>query len=233
VLLTLLPARAARPQAGWRDRPEVMIMPGEARAPGRPPRRLARRLASPSKLRRPADRIEAAIVVLLSAAFLAAVAAAPYLGERIYQWQRADAALLHPAVAVLSPGGPAGSYLVSVPTGRRGGAWAKEAAARWRAPDGQRRSGTLTTVTAPGIWGASAWARVRVWLTGSGDPAAPPGSRAGVIFAAVVLATAAACGAGMVLIICYWACRRALDRRRMAGWESAWALTGPRWTTRR
>jgi hypothetical protein len=50
---------------------------------------------------------------------------------------------------------------------------------------------------------------------------------------AVVLVIVAACGAGMVLIICYWACRRALDRRRLAGWESAWALTGPRWTTRR
>jgi hypothetical protein len=24
-----------------------------------------------------------------------------------------------------------------------------------------------------------------------------------------------------------------LDRRRLAAWESAWSLTGPRWTTRR
>jgi hypothetical protein len=200
-----------------------MIMPGEAWAPGRPPRRLARLLMRPNKLRRPADRIEAAIVILLSAAFLAVVAAAPYLGERIYQSQCTDVAQLHPAVAMLSPGGPAGSAR----------AWPKEAAARWRAPDGQRRSGTLTTVTAPGISGATAGARVQVWLTGAGDPAAPPDSRAGITFAAVVLAIAAACGAGMVLIICYWACRLALDRRRLAAWESAWALTGPRWTTHR
>jgi hypothetical protein len=43
-------------------------------------------------------------------------------------------------------------------------------------------------------------------------------------------------GAGMaavVLVICYWLGRLALDRRRLASWESAWALTGPRWTSRR
>jgi hypothetical protein len=44
-----------------------------------------------------------------------------------------------------------------------------------------------------------------------------------VIFAAVVIAMVAACGAGIVLIICYWLCRLALDRRRLA----------PGWTTRR
>ena len=43
----------------------------------------------------------------------------------------------------------------------------------------------------------------------------------------------AACGAGIALIVCYWLCRLVLDRRRLAAWESAWALTGPRWTTRR
>ena len=97
-------------------------MPGEARVLGRPLRRLARLLMSPNKLRRPTDRIEAAVVVLLSAAFLGAVAAAPYFGERLYQSQRADAAQLHPAVAVLAQGGSADSY------------WPGEAAARWRAP---------------------------------------------------------------------------------------------------
>lgn len=76
-------------------------MPGEAWAPGRPLRRLARRLVSPNKLRRPADRIEAAIVVLLSAAFLAAVAAAPYLGERIYRSQRPASAAVWPSRSVI------------------------------------------------------------------------------------------------------------------------------------
>ena len=37
--------------------------------------------------------------------------------------------------------------------------------------------------------------------------------------------------AGVALLIVYALARHALDRRRLAGWETAWARTGPRWTT--
>ena len=50
---------------------------------------------------------------------------------------------------------------------------------------------------------------------------------------AAIKGAAAAGGAGVALLICYVLCRLALDRRRLAAWESAWSLTGPRWTTRR
>jgi hypothetical protein len=40
-------------------------------------------------------------------------------------------------------------------------------------------------------------------------------------------------GLGVFLTLCYWLCRLVLDRRRLAGWESAWAKVGPRWTMRR
>jgi len=106
-------------------------------------------------------------------------------------------------------------------------------AARWQAPDGQRRSGFLTTMTAPGIWGAPAGARVQVWLTGSGEPQAPPSGPWEVGFVSVMIAIGAACCGGIVLIVCYWLCRRALDRRRLAAWASEWSVAGPRWTTRR
>ena len=124
--------------------------------------------------------------------------------------------------AVLSQSRPSDSYLAGYGV----------AAARWRVPDGQWRSGTLTTETAPGISGAPAGTRVRVWLTSSGDPAAPPGSQAGTVFTAVLFAIDGAGGAGIVMIICYWLCRLALDRRRLAAWESARARIGPLWTTR-
>jgi hypothetical protein len=74
--------------------------------------------------------------------------------------------------------------------------------------------------------------RVRVWLTASGDPASPP-SAIGAAVTAALIATAAWAGAGIVLVVCYLVSRVVLDRRRLAGWESDWALTGPRWTTRR
>ena len=91
----------------------------------------------------------------------------------------------------------------------------------------------LTTVTAPGITGAAAGARIPVWLGRSGQPVAPPGGQVAMIVNALAVGAAVAGGAGIALLICYALCRLALDRRRLAAWESAWSLTGPRWTTRR
>ena len=198
-------------------------MGATARAVRRPLRRATRLFIAPNKLRRPSDRIEAAVVVLLSVVFLAAVAAAPWLGVRVYQSQRADATGLHPAVAVLTQAGPGNGLLVT----------SGEAAATWRAPDGPRRSGTLTTTTAPGIWGAPAGAGVQVWLTGSGEPRDPPSGPWEVGFASAMVAVGAACCGGIVLLVCYWLCRLALDRRRLAAWASEWSVAGPRWTSRR
>ena len=198
-------------------------MDDTVRAVGGPLQRLARLFLSPNKLRRPSDRIEGAVVALLTAVFLAVLAAAPWFGVRFYQAQRADTAGLRPAVAVLTQAGPGDGLLVT------GG----EAAARWRAPDGQRRSGFLTTTTAPGIWGAPAGTRVRVWLTRSGQPGTPPSGSWEVGFASVMVAIGAACCGGIVLTACYWLCRLALDRRRLAAWASEWSVAGPRWTTRR
>jgi hypothetical protein len=198
-----------------------MVMPGKARAAGTLTR-LARLLVGRNELRRPCDRIEGAILLILLFAFGVAVAAASVLGTRIYHSQRSGAAGLRPAVAVLTRTGPGASL------GGDG-----QALARWRAPDGREVAGTLTLVTAPGIWDATAGARVPVWVTTAGEPAAPPASRVLMIFNASLVAIWAACGAGMALTCCYWLCRRAIDRRRLAAWESAWALTGPRWTSRR
>jgi len=198
-------------------------MAGEAGAAASPWRRLTRLLIGRNKLRRPADRVEGAIVLLLSAAFLTAVAVAPFFGAVIYHSQRAASAQLRPAVAVLSQNGPYDG----------GVSGDGQVAAHWRAPNGQQVTGLLTTETAPGIWGAPAGTRVDIWQTGSGEPTPPPPGATVVLFTAIVIAISAACGAGIALIICYWLCRLLLDRRRLAAWESAWALIGPRWTTRR
>jgi hypothetical protein len=202
--------------------PEVMIMPGEARASARPLPRLARLLMSRNDLRRPSDRIERAVLVTLAAAFLAAVVAASVVGAHMYNSQRATDARLRPAVAVLAQSGP---------TEILTGSW--QARARWRAPDGRPRAGYLTTLTAPGIWNAAAGTRVPVWLTSSGEPAAPPPGQMTIILNAFLIPFSGAGGVGIGLIICYRLCRLALDRWRLAAWESDWALIGPRWTSRR
>jgi hypothetical protein len=185
--------------------------------------RLVRWLVGRNALRRPVDRFEGAVLVTLSAAFLVAVAVASILGAHTYQSQRAASVGLRPTVAVLIQAGPFYSS----------GAQLGQTEARWRDPVGGEQSGVLTTVTTPGIIGAAAGARIPVWLNRSGQPVAPPGGPVAMIVNALALAAAVIGGAGIALLICYALCRLVLDRRRLAAWESAWSLTGPRWTTRR
>ena len=185
---------------------------------------LVRLLAGRNTLRRPVDRIEGAVLVALTAAFLVAVAVASVLGVRTYQSQRAASAGLRPVVAVLSHAGPV--FYDSL--AQRG-----QAEARWRDPGGSEQSGVLTTATAPGITGATAGARIPVWLDRSGQPVAPPGGHVAMIVNALAASAKVAGGAALTLLACYGLCRLVLDRRRLAAWESAWSLTGPRWTTRR
>jgi hypothetical protein len=202
-----------------------MNMSSRSRGPDRAPAltvRLARLAIGPNKLRRPCDRLEGFLILLLAAGFVACVALAPHFGERLYQAQQAHAAQLHPAVAVLTQAGPSDNYVTAV----------GEATARWRAPDGRQRDGVLSTIAAPAISGARTGTRVRVWLTSSGQPEAPPISAAESAFSAVVLTTGAVLGAAIALVISYWLGRLVIDRRRLANWTSEWSLTGPRWTTR-
>jgi hypothetical protein len=185
--------------------------------------RLARLLTGRNALRRPVDRIEGVVLVVLSAAFLAAVAFACIVGAHTYQSQRAATAGLRPAVAFLLQDGPAVGGL-----GRVG-----QAEAQWSDPGGGQQSGVLTTATAPDIAGAAAGTRIPVWLSRSGQPAAPPADQTVVIIYTLVAGAVVAALAWLALLLVYGLCRHALDRQRLAAWESAWARTGPTWTTRR
>jgi hypothetical protein len=174
-------------------------------------------------LRRPVDRLEGAVLMALTAVSGVAVAAAAILGTHTYQAQRAAADGVRPATAVLIERGPPAGSLPR----------AGQVQARWPLPGGGERSGLLSTATVPGIAGAAAGTRVPVWLNRAGQPAAPPSSPAVMIIYALVSGGAAAAIAGVVLLVVYAVSRYALDRRRLAGWEAAWARTGPAWTARR
>lgn len=119
--------------------------------------------------------------------------------------------------------------------GRRPGSLPRvgQAEARWRAPGGGERSGVLTTATAPGISGAAAGTRVAVWLNPTGQPGAPPPGQAVMIIYALITGGAVTAIAAVALLVAYALARHALDRRRLAGWEAAWARTGPSWTAQR
>lgn len=183
--------------------------------------RLARLLVGRNPLRRRYDRIEGAVLLTLSAAFLAAMAAASLIGTHSYQSHRAADARLRPATAILIRGGP---------DSRLTPPW--EATARWPAPGGRERSGLLTAVDVPAFTSTAVGTRVPVWLNRDDEPVAPPAGQFVIITGALFTAIVTAAGAALGLLICYLLCRVALDKRRLAAWETAWASTGPHWTRR-
>ena len=91
----------------------------------------------------------------------------------------------------------------------------------------------LTAVDAPAIPSTAVGARVAIWLNRDDEPAPPPRDQVVIITGALFTAIIIAAGAALGLLTCYLLCRAALDKRRLAAWESAWTSTGPRWTSRR
>lgn len=187
------------------------------------PLRMARLFACPNELRRSSDRIEAAVVAGLVAVFAAAAVIAALLAARVYRSDQAGAPTgLRLASAVLSaPGAVSDGSFLHQATAR----------ATWRLSDGASRSGTLTSELAPGLYGQAAGASVWVWLDRSGAPEPPPPGPFGMITSATLAGAAVIAGAVAALACGYRLCRRGLDRRRLARWSSAWAVTGPQWTS--
>jgi len=64
----------------------------------------------------------------------------------------------------------------------------------------------------------------------AGSPAHPPPSHRAVLARQATAAVVATIALGIVLLGLAWAGRWVLDRRRLAGWEAAWASVGPQWT---
>jgi hypothetical protein len=199
-------------------------MKREARRASRLLPRLLRLVIGRNELRRRSDRIEGIVLAALSAGILAIAVTAALYGVHTYQSQRAAVGRLRPVTAVLSQAGPAvrNPFDPAAPT-----------LATWRPPHAAERSGPLTIWNAPAIFDAPAGTAVTVWLDRSGWPQAPPPGPGDTVINALVESVAATGSAALALVFCYFLFRRALDRRRLARWEAAWAITGPRWTSRR
>ena len=106
-----------------------------------------------------------------------------------------------------------------------GAAWVQ---ARWRAPDGQQRSGPI----AVGLT-AKAKQKVTIWVTQSGQVTHPPLSHGEVLDGIANAAMATAAGVAAFFVIVAAVIRSAINRRRMAGWARDWDVVGPRWTSLR
>ena len=176
-------------------------------------------------LRRTSDRMEAALLAILIAAFLCgaplagiaagrAVAASTARAEHVEAgWHRVAAVLLRQAPGKNHP-------LFEVPL-------EPMVPARWKAPDGTLRTGEIY---APA--GAAAGSTVFVWTDRSGELTALPLLRGDVVEDVALAASLATIVVAAVLAVLGLLTRWVLDRRRLAAWDARWRATGPQWTGR-
>jgi hypothetical protein len=206
------------PRAGWRGRrPRVGWLGRFVRG-----RRLDR-----NPLRRASDRAETAVLAGLLIAFLAG---APFAAQACGAWvhgiaqrnQQAQQASWHQVRAVLLQAAP-GTDTYAEYAGVE-----PEVLARWTAPDGKAVTGQVMVPA-----GTAAGATVMIWTSTDGQLTGPPLQDSQVAGQAGLGATSGVAALAVLLIATGVLVRRALNRRRMAGWDADWLATGPRWTPRR
>ena len=173
-------------------------------------------------LRRTADRVEAAVVAGLLAAFvigapLAALIAGHWSYAVALRAEHAQRSAWRQVPAVLLADAPYPGY----------SRYGVDVRARWTARDGTRRSGV---VSVPGR--ARAGSTVLVWVDASGGLAGPPLRHAQVIGQVATAALLTPVGLGLLLVCAGVVARGRLERRRIATWDADWQVTGPQWTRR-
>lgn len=193
---------------------------------GRARRLLWRVWPDRNPLRRGADRLERALLVVLFALFAAgipaaALAVAHWAGLGAARAARVAAAaqrpvsvhLLHTAPAPVGPANPS-SYLVTEPAW-----WADSAGVRHVA-------GVLVTA------GTKAGTVLREWTDGSGGLTSARINPGQLSSGAMLAAAGTTVLLIAVLVVAVLLIRRHLDRRRLTGWEDGWTSVGPEWTGR-
>ena len=175
-------------------------------------------------LRRPVDRTEGRLIAGLLVIFLIASPLVAVLGAHLSyaaslramraqsSWREVTATLVENATDLSATGG----------------AWSPAAEARWTAPDGRVRYGIL-----PVDGSARAGQHVTIWVDGAGQPALSPTPRISAVFSAVTVGLSVPVCLALLLILAGWLVRLALNRRRLADWESQGREVEPRWRTPR
>jgi hypothetical protein len=178
-------------------------------------------------MRRKCDRVQAWLMLALTAAFLiAGPIVAWQTGRAAYvdAEQAAGIARQHrfPAEAVLEKdalGAPPISQ--SIPANR------PAVPARWKAPDGAVRIGEIVP-SSP----ARAGTVVQIWTDAWGNWAAPPPPDADASRKGLDTALIALVGLSCATVFIRSTVRRSLLRRQLAAWQLEWALVEPRWRGR-
>jgi hypothetical protein len=185
--------------------------------------RLARALGSDhNPLRRQSDLIAAWLTPAAIAIFLIL---GPLVAAGAIWWAHADNAATSQAQRDLRRVPAVIEQSVPGPLMTAGGAntWLTWVQARWTA-DGQPRAGLI-----PAVSGTRAGATVPVWLDRTGRVRTPPLTSGQAQERVLTAATAALAALAVLLAALGVAGRCVINRKRLAAWEAAWRLTGPRW----
>ena len=174
-------------------------------------------------LRRTLDRVEAVVVGGLAVAFLAgAPLAAVVAGHAAYsigsRTAHAQQAAWHQVPGVLLATAPASGY----------GRYQATVRARWTAPNGTRRTGTIAVPP-----GARAGRTVMVWVDTAGRLTGPPLQLSQVRGQAALATMLTPIAVGFILLCTGALVHAVLGRQRLAAWDADWQTTEPQWTRRR
>ena len=192
--------------------------------PTRTWQKLARHLGrDDNPLRRRTDIIEA---WLGPAAVILFLALAPVIFLLTSAWVSAENSAVrqaqqswHAVPAVLLRAAPGPEF-----SDNGANTWYAWTPARWT-QDGRQRVGDI-----PAAAGSRAGSTQTLWLDRAGDVRVPPQAPAQARDEASATTLLELAGLALLLIIVARLARWALDRRRIAGWETGWLAVGPRWS---
>lgn len=187
---------------------------------------VARRLGlDRNLLRRPPDRVESSIAVILVILFLVG---APLLGlfagrlayDSSLRTEQAQAVKRWVTARLTADSPIHVKHADRVPADR------VTAAARWT------YAGTEHTGNVPVKPGAKAGSTVTISVDGTGRPVTKPRTHADTITRTTVLSSVSVLSFGLALWTIHLIIRSVFIRRRLADWDAAWAALEPKWTGR-
>lgn len=170
-------------------------------------------------LRRRSDRAETAVLGVLLAAFLAG---APFAAHAAGSWAYAASAREAQAQQAVTHQVRATLLQAAKPWSAGGGG--AETQARWKAPDGQVRTGQVFVLNS-----AAVGSTVMVWVNQAGQLTGSPLEPGQVADRTDMARMFAVAGLAVILIAIGLAAHWALYRRRLARWDAEWLAAGSRW----
>ncbi|MDF5752217.1 hypothetical protein [Spongiactinospora sp. TRM90649] len=184
----------------------------------------------PNPLRRRWDRIEAAGRVMVLIAFVASVVFGVIAASGAYQAHaraaERETRVSYPASAVLLTD-PAAMNAGPAGTAQGRPSSSGFAQARWKAPDGSIRQGTIPAVSS---WRSGDHIPIRV--DASGTPVGDQRPNRFTLLSAVMMAVSFPIGAAALLWLGLLGLRAVAERRTLRDWEDEWSIVEPRWRKR-